>query len=162
MLRRDSESGPSKGPRMLMIALLTRALVALVALPAADAVADATKVAVRSPDRVYYLFSPDAVEQRQRAERMQRLLHDRPLVVIARGPWGMENPAVVAAVAVVGAPDFPAFLKERLDAESDYFALWDAGRWRTGSGRDLEDLVAANIATEVDESTWGKVKDLFK
>ncbi len=156
MLRRASESGPSKGPRMLMIALLTRALVALVALPAVDAVADATKAAVRSPDRVYYLFSPDAVEQRQRAERMQRLLHERPLVVIARGPWGMENPAVV------GAPDFPAFLKERLDAESDYFALWDAGRWRTGSGRDLEDLVAANIATEVDESTWGKVKDLFK
>ncbi len=162
MLRRDSESGPSKGPSMLMTALLTRVLLALTVLLAADAVADATNAAVQSADRVYYLFSPDIVEQRLRAEHLQRLLRDRLLVVIARDEWSADSPTVVAAAAVVEAPGFPAFLKEQLDAESDYFALWDAGILWTGPGRDLEKLIAVDIVTEVDESTWGKVKDLFK
>ena len=162
MSRRDSESEPSKGPSMLMTALLTRALLALTVLLVADAVADTTHAAVQSADRVYYLFSPDIVEQRQRAEHLQRLLRDRLLVVINRDEWSADSPAVVAAAAVVEASDFPAFLKERLDAESDYFALWDAGILRTGPGRDLEELITVDIVTEVDESTWGKVKDLFK
>ena len=162
MLRRGSESVPSKGLSMLVTVLLTRALLVLTVLLAADAVADATKAAARSADRVYYLFSPEVVEQRRRAEYLQRRLRDRPLVVITRDEWSADSPAVVAAAAVAEAPDFPAFLKERLDAESDYFAFWDAGLLRTGSGQDLDDLITADIITEVDESTWGKVKDLFK
>ena len=147
---------------MLMIALLTRALVALPVLVVGTAVADATKADDQSTERVYYLFSSDAVEQRQRVERLQRLLRGRQLVAIARGEWDAENPAVVAVAEVAGAPDFPVFLKQRLDAESDYFAMWDADRLLTGFGRDLEGLIVPDIATEVDESTWGKVKDLFK
>ena len=147
---------------MPMIDMLTRALLALPVLVGGAAFADATKAVEQSAERVYYLFSPDVVEQRQRAEHLLRLLRDRQLVAITRGEWGAENPAVVAVAEVAGGPDFPAFLKQRLDAESDYFALWDGDRLRTGFGRDLESQGVPHIATEVDESTWGKVKDLFK
>ena len=117
--------------------------------------------------RIFYVFSPDRAPQRQRVlqlwqqfsaqdaeQRLIAIVRDRQMLAEVEGLtlWSVAMAAESA--------DVPAYIKARLDAAGDYFAAIDSegSLYLAGPGQDL----LQPLATEVDESTWGKVKDLFK
>ncbi len=118
--------------------------------------------------RVFYVFSPDRASQRQRALQLWQQLGaqeaEQRFVAIAReGQVPMvEGLTLWSTALAVQSAEVPAYIKVRLAADGDYFATVDrAGTMRlAGPGQDL--LMLQAISTEVDQSTWGKVKDLFK
>ncbi len=118
--------------------------------------------------RVFYVFSPDRAPQHQRVLQLWQQLGaqeaEQRFVAIAReGQVPMVKGLTLWSAALAGqSPEVPAYLKARLAADGDYFAAVDStGTMRlAGPGQDL--LMLQSISTEVDESTWGKVKDLFK
>jgi hypothetical protein len=122
--------------------------------------------------RFFYVFSTDQAEELERAHRLQELVRaqGRPLPVVAlfRGarPAGLEG--LVLLEAPEGRADERVLAGLRKWLGQDYVAIFDgAGRLRArAEGRHLERLFAAfvgkDVPTEVDESTWGKIKDLFK
>ena len=150
-----------------MNALRTTWTTGLVLLLALASEANSGPIAALPADsRVFYVFSHDKAPQRQRVLQLWQQLDaqdaEQRLVAIARdgqGPtvegltvWSVEKAAESSVV--------PAYIKARLDAVGDYFAAVDSEgtlHW-AGPGQDL----LQPVATEVDESTWGKVKDLFK
>ena len=117
--------------------------------------------------RVFYVFSPDRAPQRQRVlqlwqqfstqdaeQRFIAISRDGQVLAIAKGL------TLWSAAMAAQSPEVPAYIKARLDADGDYFATVDSeGTLHlAGPGQDL----LQPLSTEVDETTWGKVKDLFR
>lgn len=117
--------------------------------------------ALPEDSRVFYVFSHDKVPQRERVLQVWQQVEQR-LVAIARDEHALavEGLTVWSVAKAAESAAVPAYIKARLDADGDYFAAMDAAGtlYWAGPGRDL----LQSVATEVDESTWGKVKDLFK
>jgi hypothetical protein len=147
----------------------------LVLLLVAASGADSGEIQVLPKDsRVFYVFSHDRAPQRQRVLQLWRQLSrlkdevgraqdvEQRFVAIARdGQWAaVEGLTLWSAAMAAQSPEVPAYIKARLDADGDYFAAIDPeGTLRlAGPGQDL----LQPLSTEVDESTWGKVKDLFR
>lgn len=116
--------------------------------------------------RVFYVFSPDKAPQHQRVLQLWHQFRtqdaEQRLVAIARDGQGptVEGLTLWSGARAAQSSAVPAYIKARLDADGDYFAAIDSAgtlHW-AGPGQDL----LQPLATEVDESTWGKVKDLFK
>lgn len=122
--------------------------------------------ALPADSRVFYVFSPDRAPQHQRVLQLWHQFRaedaEQRLVAIARDEQGpaVEGLTLWSVAKAAQSLAVPAYIKARLDADGDYFAAVDsegALHW-AGPGQDL----LQPLATEVDESTWGKVKDLFK
>ena len=116
--------------------------------------------------RVYYLFSPEQTQERQRAVQLERRLREDAanlqLIAVARGT-DVQFPAgiVVLDAEAVARADLPGYIRARLTTAGDFFAVVDEGGdiRATGSGSRLGDIFA--IATDVEVKTWAKIKDLF-
>ena len=124
--------------------------------------------------RVFYVFSHDRAPQRQRVLQLWQQLSrlkgevkrvqdsEQWFVAIAReGPMpAIEGLTLWSATMAAESADVPAYIKARLDADGDYFAAIDSEGtlFLAGPGQDL----LQPLSTEVDETTWGKVKDLFR
>ena len=143
-------------------------------LVAASEVGSGELQALPEDSRVFYVFSYDEVPQRQRAlslwEQWSRLKGEvkrtqdaaQRFVAIARDGQvpAVEGLTLWSVAMAAQSPDVPAYIKVRLDDDGDYFAAIDpeGALYLAGPGQDL----LQPLATEVDESTWGKVKDLFR
>jgi hypothetical protein len=144
--------------------LLATSLMALALLVAPLTTAGEGGIALEE-ERLFFLFSPEVAEQRQRAiwlrGRFETLGAGGQFVAITRGASPM-----LEGVDADGAKsaDIPPYLKSRLDADGDFFAVMGRGGQvhSVGRGGDLQRDFLRGVATEVDESTWGKVKELFK
>lgn len=136
--------------------------------------------------QLYYVFSADDAAQRLGARHLDQWNedHGRPLLVMGlvqhRGdPAVMEQLRLqeglsfqlVCAAAARQDPDLPAELSGHLDSAAGFVLLVDAkGRAAaSGEGAELNQvldraalLLGGMAATEVDQSTWGKVKEIFK
>lgn len=117
--------------------------------------------------RVFYVFSHDRAPQRQRVLQLWRQFSaqdaEQRFVAIARDGQVLaatEGLTLWSAAMAAQSLEVPAYIKARLDADGDYFAAIDSegALQLAGPGQDL----LHPLSTEVDESTWGKVKDLFK
>lgn len=116
--------------------------------------------------RVFYVFSPDRPPQRQRVLQLWQQLGtqdaEQRFIAIARaGQVPMvEGLTLWSAALAVQSPAVPAYIKARLAAAGDYFVAVDSAGslYWAGSGQEL----LQPLSTGVNESTWGKVKDLFK
>jgi hypothetical protein len=108
--------------------------------------------------RIYYVFSGG-----QEAQQRQSVLLD----IWGEGQGGIRLIPVDRDNAGAVQP-LPEKVIQNLDTPGDYaFVLSDKGRIvKEGEGRSVLAWVGGarieGISTEVDESTWGKVKDLFK
>ena len=142
----------------------TTGLVLLLAL--ASEANSGSIAALPKDSRVFYVFSPDKAPQHQRVLQLWHQFRaqdaEQRLVAIARDGQGptLEGLTLWSGARAAQSSAVPAYIKARLDADGDYFAAIDSAgtlHW-AGPGQDL----LQPLATEVDESTWGKVKDLFK
>ena len=123
--------------------------------------------ALPEDSRVFYVFSHDRAPQRQRVLQLWRQLRaqdaEQRFVAIVRDGQVLamaEGLTLWSAAMAAQSPEVPAYIKARLDADGDYFAAIDSDDTLrlAGPGQDL----LQPLSTEVDESTWGKVKDLFR
>jgi hypothetical protein len=123
--------------------------------------------ALPEDSRVFYVFSHDRAPQRQRVLQLWRQLRaqdaEQRFVAIVRDGQVLamaEDLTLWSAAMAAQSPEVPAYIKARLDADGDYFAAIDSDDTLrlAGPGQDL----LQPLSTEVDESTWGKVKDLFR
>ncbi len=117
--------------------------------------------------RVFYVFSPDRAPQRQRVLQLWQQFSaqdaEQRFIAIARDEQvlaAVEGLTLWSAALAAQSPEVPAYIKARLAADGDYFAAVDSegSLYLSGLGQDL----LQPLSTEVDESTWGKVKDLFR
>lgn len=117
--------------------------------------------------RIFYVFSPDRAPQRQRVLQLWQQFSaqdaEQRFIAIARDGQMLtevEGLTLWSTAMAAQSPEVPAYIKARLDADGDYFAAVDSeGTLHlVGLGQNL----LRPLSTEVDESTWGKVKDLFK
>lgn len=112
---------------------------------------------------LFYLFSPADSEHVARALRLRNLAKDRPfhIVVVARA---VESEVMAPQVVA----DLPLALVEHMGRNGDYAVLvkTDGSIRARGSGREIERLLEYSgtvfVSTDIDESTWGKIKDLFQ
>ena len=137
-----------------------------------------------SPARLFYVFSADDAVLRLGAANLDQWNeeHGRPLQVLGL----VQRPSDPAALAqlrlqegisfeLVDAaaphPGLPAELSPQLDSPAGFALLLDSkGRVAAaGPAAELNQVLAqaallleGQVATEVDESTWGKVKEIFK
>ncbi len=119
---------------------------------------------------LFYLFSPDNPNHLERVSQLRELAGDTTrsfrLVTVSHAAYE----EVQRSQAVRGSATWiPAAIARRLAGTTDYVVLVEAGgKVRAeGSGGSIERVLALlapslPIATEVDESTWGKIKDLFQ
>jgi hypothetical protein len=126
-------------------------------------------------ERLYYFFSLDDAQQRERAVDLQRLVQpfgtDLEVTGIVREEsvsaydLGLSYDLVTRRAAQI---EMPANLERFFDYENDHAVLVDAdGRVvANGPGSDLGQVLAhvgnKGVVTEIDESTWGKIKELFQ
>ena len=117
--------------------------------------------------RVFYVFSHDRAPQRQRVLQLWQQFSaqdaEQRFIAIARDGQMLaevEGLTLWSTAMAAQSPEVPAYIKARLDADGDYFAAVDSEGtlYLAGPGQNL----LQPLSTEVDESTWGKVKDLFK
>ena len=151
-----------------MNALRTTWMAGLVLLLVAASGTSSNEIqALPEDSRVFYVFSPDRAPQRQRVLQLWQQLGtqdaEQRFVAITREGQvlGMaEGLTLWSAVMAAQSPEVPAYIKARLDADGDYFAVIDpeGDLYLAGPGQNL----LQPLSTEVDESTWGKVKDLFR
>ncbi len=151
-----------------MNALRTTWTTGLVLLLVAASEANSGEMQVLPEDsHVFYVFSHDSAPQRQRVLQLWRQFSaqdaEQRFVAIVRDEQvlAMAEGLTLWSVAMAAqSPEVPAYIKARLDSDEDYFAAVDSegSLYLAGSGQDL----LQPLSTEVDESTWGKVKDLFK
>ena len=135
-------------------------------LVAANGASSGEIEALPEDSRVFYVFSPDREPQRQRVLQLWQQLGgqdaEQRFVVIARDEQVpvVEGLTLWSVARATQSPEVPAYIKARLDADGDYLAAIDSeGALRlAGLGQDL----LQPLSTEIDESTWGKVKDLFR
>ena len=137
--------------------------------------------------RLFYLFSAEVAEHLVHARQLQDLLQsqDRRLQIvgIVRGggdrgrsagsleEFGRRHGLAYPLLSAVGAAvdgKLPAVLRAQLERQEDYALLVDSsGRMAgVGTGRELgrffSSLADEHVSTDVDESTWGKIKELFQ
>ena len=151
-----------------MNALRTTWMTGLVLLLVAASEANSGDIQVLPEDsRVFYVFSPDRAPQRQRVLQLWQQFSaqdaEQRFVAIGRDEQVLamgEGLTLWSAAMAAQSPEVPAYIKARLDADGDYFAAVDSegALYLAGPGQGL----LQPLSTEVDESTWGKVKDLFK
>lgn len=117
--------------------------------------------------RVFYVFSHDRTPQRQRVLQLWQQFSaqdaEQRFIAIARDEQvlaAVEGLTLWSVAMAAQSPEVPAYIKARLDADGDYLAAIDSEGtlYLAGPGQDL----LQPLSTEVDESTWGKVKDLFR
>ena len=150
-----------------MNALRTTWTTGLVLLLIAASGANSGEVqALPEDSRVFYVFSHDRAPQRQRVLQLWQQLGaqdaEQRFVAIARDGQvlAVEGLTLWSVAMAAQSPEVPAYIKARLDADGDYFAAIDSegDLYLAGPGQDM----LQPLSTEVDESTWGKVKDLFR
>ena len=151
-----------------MNALRTTWTTGLVLLLVAASEANSGDIQVLPEDsRVFYVFSHDRAPQRQRVLQLWQQFSaqdaEQRFVAIARDGQVLaevEGLTLWSIAMAAQSPEVPAYIKARLDAAGDYFAAIDSEGtlYLAGPGQDL----LHPLSTEVDESTWGKVKDLFR
>ena len=151
-----------------MNALRTTWTTGLVLLLVAASEANSGDIQVLPEDsRVFYVFSHDRAPQRQRVLQLWQQFSaqdaEQRFIAIARDGQVLaevEGLTLWSAARAAHSPEVPAYIKTRLDADEDYFAAIDSEGtlYLAGPGQDL----LHPLSTEVDESTWGKVKDLFR
>ena len=138
----------------------------LLLVAASEIGSDETQV-LPEDSRVFYVFSPDRSPQRQRVLQLWQQFSaqdaEQRFIAIARNEQvlaAVEGLTLWSAAMAAQSPEVPAYIKARLDANGDYFAAVDSEGtlYLAGPGQNL----LQPLSTEVDESTWGKVKDLFK
>ena len=138
----------------------------LLLVAASEIGSDETQV-LPEDSRVFYVFSPDRAPQRQRVLQLWQQFSaqdaEQRFIAIARDEQvlaAVEGLTLWSAAMAAQSPEVPAYIKARLDANGDYFAAVDSEGilYLAGPGQNL----LQPLSTEVDESTWGKVKDLFK
>ena len=126
-------------------------------------------------ERFYYFFSFQEAEQRERAVDLQRLIQpfgaDLEVMGIVReesfsgSELELSYPLITQAAARI---EMPPELESLFAHENDHAILVDAdGRIvADGPGSDLSRVLAhvgnRGLVTEIDESTWGKIKELFQ
>ena len=151
-----------------MNALRTTWTMGLVLLLVAASEANSGDIQVLPEDsRVFYVFSHDRTPQRQRVLQLWQQFSaqdaEQRFIAIARDEQvlaAVEDLTLWSVAMAAQSPEVPAYIKARLDADGDYFAAVDSEGtlYLAGPGQNL----LQPLSTEVDESTWGKVKDLFK
>ena len=150
-----------------MNALRTTWITSLILLLIAASGTSSDEIQALSEDsRVFYVFSPDRTPQCQRVVQLWQQLStqdaEQRFVAIAREGQvpAIEGLTLWSAALAAQSPEVPAYIKARLDADGDYFAATDSEGtlYLAGPGQDL----LQPLSTEVDETTWGKVKDLFR
>ena len=151
-----------------MNALRTTWTTGLVLLLVAASEANSGEMQMLPEDsHVFYVFSHDSAPQRQRVLQLWRQFSaqdaEQRFVAIVRDEQVLamaDGLTLWSATMAAQSPEVPAYIKARLDSDEDYFAAVDSegSLYLAGSGQDL----LQPLSTEVDESTWGKVKDLFK
>ena len=150
-----------------MNALRTTWITSLILLLIAASGTSSDDIQALSEDsRVFYVFSPDRAPQRQRVLQLWQQLGtqdaEQRFVAIAREGQvlAIEGLTLWSAALAAKSLEVPAYIKARLDADGDYFAAIDSEGtlYLAGPGQDL----LQPLSTEVDETTWGKVKDLFR
>ena len=144
-----------------------------------------------APHRLLYLFDPRVDAQAARAEQLAVLVEPHRDLLEIVGIVRTDGAAEAGLPPLVSSGDSPAFetltadgvlassrisdearkwLRGVLPQRGDFFAF-DTGTGidRTGTGEDARDglagfllLMGAGASTEVDFSTWGKVKELFR
>ena len=154
---------------------------ALVCAAGAQPAADRTQSA-----QLFYVFSADDAAQRLGARHLNQWNedHGRPLQVLGlvqhqgdvavmeqmRLQEGISFELVCASAAQQN-PGLPAELSGHLDSAAGFVLLVDGnGRAAaSGAGAELNQVLdraarwlGSQASTEVDESTWGKVKEIFK
>lgn len=157
---------------MQMLNRLIAVVILAIGLTRAPCSADGNRSAEGSGARthrasVYYLFSADESEGRQRAVSLGRRLRveavDLELFIIARGTTDPMPADIVSlqADAVEQSLDLPEYIRARLFRDGDYFAVVDGdGRTQiSGGGNRLWDIFT--VRTDVEVKTWAKIKDLF-
>lgn len=138
-----------------------------------------------SPDlpRLVYVFSPELLEQReylQELDRLARLYKGRLTVIgIVRSNEDEKtltfHPeltfSLVPAIHMAQQGEDANKLGVALTARKGYLLLKDKNGITIGDGTDYElnklkadliHLINPGISTDIDQSTWGKVKELFK
>ena len=139
----------------------------------------------RSRQTLIYAFSMQVPEECERAQLAQKLAkpHERQLQLlgVVRGVGGgalereelervrrryqLSYPLLDVAAALEDS-DLPSEFKERLHQEGDWVLLLkgNGGSGYSVEGEDLERIFAGfgSVSTDIDESTWGKIKDLFQ
>ena len=151
-----------------MNALQTTWTLGLVLLLIAASEANSGDIQLLPEDsRVFYVFSHDRTPQRQRVLQLWQQFSaqdaEQRFIAIARDEQvlaAVEDLTLWSVAMAAQSPKVPAYIKARLDADGDYFAAVDSEGtlYLAGPGQNL----LQPLSTEVDESTWGKVKDLFK
>ena len=135
-----------------------------------------------------YLFSPDDAVHQLHAEELEALSRSlRRGLQIVKIDWTKQayqvnantlpgfgrhegNPLeLLGGSGLTGKGSPPAGLKDRLSTGVDHALLFDAeGELvASGTGDDFRRILSAvslepGTLTEVDESTWGKIKELFR
>jgi len=136
--------------------------------------------------RLFYVFSLQDPEHRFRARKLQDLVrsHARLVQVVGIARLAAEDASVEALddfrrryeisyplldpAAAAGDAKLPSALKTRLGQTGDFALLVDpAGQTAGfGTGREMVQLLSLllqeRVSTDVDESTWGKIKELFQ
>jgi len=130
-------------------------------------------------ERLVYVFSPADPIHRQRAERLLAWTRGSSPVVDLVGVVRNHGSGYAAAedldlgfpvvpVGRLGSAGLPEDLLDGIPADSDYGLLLNAAdgvRW-IEPGADVAAALAAGSApqlvTDIDESTWGKIKELFR
>ena len=113
--------------------------------------------------RLFYWYDPRSVDQVKQLETL-RLLAERESEFIE--VQGLIPPSVLTSEVNLTPVSSASWIVE--DAHGDYAVLLTKrGQIRAqGSGtkmeRVLQSLLRGPISTDIDESTWGKVKELFQ
>ena len=120
---------------------------------------------------LFYLFSPANPDHLERVLQLRELANDttRSFRLVTVSHDGYEA-AELAQIERGGEAWMPAAISQRLAGEADYVVLVEREDRRVraeGSGSSMENVLALlerrlPVSTEVDESTWGKIKDLFQ
>ena len=141
--------------------------------------------AVGRMHRLFYLFSLQVPEQCDRACTLQNMVrpysHQLQVIGVVRAVGSDEEEGVfleefrrhhalsyrlMTVAAALDDAEMPPAVKGRFTAPEDYALLLDRdGRLvASGTGQELHRLLGAfaPVSTDVDESTWGKIKELFQ
>lgn len=155
---------------------LSLAAVAVTLLCVNNGIAGSGETAKRGEDateRLYYFFSLEDARQRERAVDLQRLVQPfgADLEVMGIVPDVSKSDVDVSYELVARGTaqiEMSAELESFFDYENDHAVLVDEEGHvvANGSGSDLGRVLAhvgnRGVVTEIDESTWGKIKELFQ
>ena len=113
--------------------------------------------------QLYYWYDPRSVDHVKQLETLRTLAEREPEPIQVQGLFAPAVPTSEVNISTV-----LLAMEGGSDAHGDYAVLLtERGQIRAqGSGtqmeRELQSLPKRPISTDIDESTWGKVKELFK